>query len=105
MASIGYAQRTVASLPWGDVEYVRHGDGSPVVLLHRDLGPIGTRTLVDELRASHSVWARPSTVDQTTTPRATTAARVPGILGYLVCGFLGTLDMPDPVELMAAGRL
>lgn len=57
MASMGCAQRTVVSLPWGDVEYLHHGDGPPVVLLHRDLGPIGTRTLVDELRPSHSVYA------------------------------------------------
>lgn len=48
---------TVVAMPWGTVELRSLGDGEPVLVLHRDLGPIGWDALLDRLAAQHTVHA------------------------------------------------
>lgn len=45
----------LVTFPWGDVELTAAGSGPAVVVLHRDLGPIGCAELVDALAADHRV--------------------------------------------------
>jgi pimeloyl-ACP methyl ester carboxylesterase len=45
----------LVAFPWGDVELTTAGSGPAVVVLHRDLGPIGCAELVDVLATDHRV--------------------------------------------------
>ena len=51
----GAARREVATFAWGDVELRVAGDGAPLVVLHRDLGPVGLDALVADLAVDHTV--------------------------------------------------
>ena len=45
----------LVAFAWGDIELTTAGSGPAVVVLHRDLGPIGCAELVDLLAADHRV--------------------------------------------------
>ncbi len=48
---------TVVEMAWGGVEVRSIGVGRPVVVLHRDLGPLGWDALLERLAARHAVHA------------------------------------------------
>lgn len=101
----------------GDLEaqtvYAEMPAGSAVVYLGSTLHGGSANSTADQWRRGAHLsfthgWLRTEENNYLAVP-PTIARTLPRecqeILGYPVCGFLGTLDMLDPVELMADGRL
>jgi pimeloyl-ACP methyl ester carboxylesterase len=93
-------ERTLLALPWGQVEVQRGGDGSPVVVLHRDLGPLRWGALHEALAADHDVWAPslPGFGGSDLPTWARSVAHLAALTGVLIDSAIG-----QPVDVVGLG--